>query len=166
MGLKVYISGALTSLDDASRLKAFYEEVAKLCASFGMEPYLPHKATDPVQHPDITAVDVYATDERRVSECDLVIAYVGIPSLGVGAEIEIAKAHQIPVVLLYETGKPISRLIRGNPAVIARIRFTSFEDAVEQLKSVIQSIIRKDRGKGSRQYWLDRDVISSLKTGI
>ena len=88
---KAYISGALTGLSKDSNMKEFYEKVAEivdLVLGIGTA-YVPHKHTDPIKDPDITPEEVYRVDKGRVCESDIVIAYVGIPSLGVGAELEM-----------------------------------------------------------------------------
>jgi nucleoside 2-deoxyribosyltransferase len=138
---KVYISGALTevNVNDPTSLKRFYESIAELCKTLGMKPYVPHLNSDPVVHPHLDPKQVYEMDKREIAGSDIVIAYVGFPSLGVGQEIEIARENEVPVILLYEQSKRISRMARGNPAVIAQIAFADFEDGLRQLRSVLLS---------------------------
>ncbi len=80
----VYISGALTTGSGIENIKKFYEAIGDLCIEKEMQVYIPHKHTDPVQHADVLPQEVYLKDVRQVSKSDLVIAYVGMPSLGVG----------------------------------------------------------------------------------
>lgn len=131
---RVYISGALTGLAEPATTKAFYEAAAAACVEAGNVAYVPHLATDPVEYPELSARDVYILDRRQVVESDLVIAYVGFPSIGVGMEIEIAHQNGIPVLLLVEEGAPLSRMARGCPAVTGEIHFTGQEDALQQLR--------------------------------
>ena len=135
---RVYVSGVLTGVDNLNELKKFYEEIAEVCSAAGMEAYVPHLYSDPVKNPQMTPREVYVLDRQRVSESDLVIAYAGAPSLGVGQEIEIARENELPVVLLMEKNAVISRMARGNPAVIAEIRFTDFQDALLLLAKWLQ----------------------------
>jgi 2'-deoxynucleoside 5'-phosphate N-hydrolase len=128
-----YVSGVLTGASDLDGLKAFYEAIAQVCAQAGIDAYVPHRVTDPVRNADLTPRQVYELDRIKVAAADLIIAYVGFPSLGVGMEIEIARQHNRPVLLLVEKDTRISRMARGNPAVIAEIRFTDFPDALRQL---------------------------------
>ena len=130
---QAYMSGPLTGLLHPAEVTGFYEALRDACAARGLPLYLPHRVSDPVANPGMTPQEVYALDRARVAEADLLIAYVGLPSLGVGCEIEIAHAHGIPVVLLAEQGAAVSRMIRGNPAVIAELRFTGYADAARQL---------------------------------
>lgn len=126
---KVYISGALTVPDDLrSKLKVFYEEIGEVCIACGCDPYLPHQHTDPVEHADVAPPVVYEIDEGRVASSDLVIAYAGQQSSGVGMEIEIARRCRVPVLLVYEESKladgMVSRIVLGNPAVCGRVTFS------------------------------------------
>ena len=133
MSVKVYVSGPLTGIDHLEDLKKFYEDIAAVCVKESIQAYVPHLFTDPIRNPLMTAQEVYALDRKHVKESNLVLAYVGMPSIGVGQEIEIARERNIPVVLLFEAGAKVSRMARGNPAVIAEICFTDFSDALQQL---------------------------------
>ncbi len=121
---EVYISGALTALTDGARTRVFYELLAEIVSDCGLEPYLPHRATDPVAAPDLDPRSVYDIDRARVARAVLVIAYAGTPSFGVGIEVEIAREHGIPVIIVAERDKTISRILLGSPAVMEAVRFT------------------------------------------
>lgn len=114
-----YIAGALTRLDAAKDTKEVYEHIAAALTEHGVECYVPHmQGTDPVKHPDVSAYDVWKKDLFAVSSRDVIIAYVGEPSLGVGAELELARINDIPIVLWWFKGETVSRMARGNPGVI------------------------------------------------
>jgi len=143
-GMRVYISGPLTNdgndgADRIEHLKKFYENIAKVCEQKGYIVYVPHLHTDPVIHASVSPRDVYNIDVREVAKADLVLAYVGQPSHGVGAEVERAFHTGTKVVLLYEQGTKISRLIRGCPAVVAEVKFTGEEDGLRQIGLFIGS---------------------------
>lgn len=131
---RVYLSGALTGLEDPQALKSFYEALGAVCAQAGIQAYIPHLATDPLKFPHFSARDVYDLDRSQVLASDLLIAYIGVPSLGVGMELEIAHQAGIPVLLLAESGVPLSRMARGCPAVIAEILYSDQEEALQKLK--------------------------------
>ena len=63
--------------------------------------------------------DIYVRDMAWLHDADLVIAEVTTPSLGVGYEVAWAARSGKPVVCLFrpETGRRLSAMIRGNPAV-------------------------------------------------
>lgn len=134
---KVYISGALTGVEQLAQLKAFYEAIGSICAELNLQAYIPHLTTDPIGNPDITPEVVFQTDKYRVKQADLVITYIGLPSLGVGMELAYAEMQGIPIIILYEQGKTVSRFPRGIPTIISELQFTSYEDALEQLRSAL-----------------------------
>lgn len=135
MTKQVYVSGALTGVSNVDALKLFYEEIGGVCRQFGLDPYIPHLVSDPVANPDLTPREVYELDRSWVSQSTLVIAYAGVASLGVGGEIEIARQCGVPVVLVMEQEAIVSRMARGNPAVVKEIRFSNNRDALSQLAS-------------------------------
>ncbi|NHM28159.1 XRE family transcriptional regulator [Desulfofundulus sp. TPOSR] len=134
---KVYISGALTGLQNPEKIKNFYERIAKVCQEKGLQVYLPHLNTDPEKNPDITPQEVFERDKQQVIASDLLIAYIGVPSLGVGMELAYAENSHIPIILLYERGKVISRFPRGIPVIMSEIIFNDFDDAINQLYYVL-----------------------------
>ncbi len=140
---KAYVSGALTGLSKDSNMKEFYEKVAEIVDSvlgFGTA-YVPHKHTDPVKDPDVTPEEVYRVDKERVCESNLVIAYVGIPSLGVGAELEMANSQNIPILLLCRKGEKVSRLPRGMESVKGLFEYTSEEEALNWIENKLKELL-------------------------
>ncbi len=135
---KVYVSGALTGIDNPAKTKSFYEVIGKLCQKQGFQAYVPHLKTDPINNPDISPRQVFETDKYHVSTSNLVIVYLGTPSFGVGMELAYAEINNIPIILLYERGKVVSRFPRGISTVIAEIQFDNCEDALKQLKAVLE----------------------------
>lgn len=113
MSRQIYISGALTN----SSRKEFYEKIGKKVEDAGYVPYIPHLHTDPEKNQNATPKEVYDVDMQQVDLSCMVIAYVGYPSLGVGAELEHANQSNIPIILLYEKGERVSRLAKGIPSV-------------------------------------------------
>ncbi|HWQ99370.1 MAG TPA: XRE family transcriptional regulator [Candidatus Methylomirabilis sp.] len=143
----VYISGALSDMEDTerARLRMFYEWVGAVCEEYGFSAYLPHRFSDPALHRNKSPQDVDRIDRTAVTLSYLVIAYVGMPSLGVGIEIEMAFHAYKPVVLLFEKERMdqrrVSRLVRGNPSVWHEIPFTDHEDAIRQLKEFLPAFL-------------------------
>ncbi len=139
----VYISGALTDMSEAERaeLRAFYDDIGNVCKEYGFEPYSPHVYGDPKNVAHLNPTEIDRIDRLAVTQSYLVVAYVGVPSLGVGIEVELAHHSDKPVVLLYENEKfaqrRISRIVRGNPAVIREIAFSDYADACKQLRAFL-----------------------------
>ncbi len=134
-----YVSGALTDMpeEDRAKYKSFYEEVGAVCAEHGYEPYCPHVYSDPKTAAHLSPQEVDQIDRQAVMQSRIVVAYVGTPSLGVGIELEMCHHGNKPLVLLFEKdrldARRISRLARGNPAVVHEIAFIDFADAKYQL---------------------------------
>lgn len=133
---KIYVSGALTH--SGAKQRAIYEKIAKDCKYFCENIYVPHMGgTDPAKDLDVTPYDVWVKDHREVAAADLVIAYVGAPSLGVGAELEIARVTASKIILWWFKGEKISRMALGNPAVIGQIEANDEADLYEKLKRML-----------------------------
>lgn len=135
MARQIYISGALTN----SSRKNFYESIGKTVERTGFIPYIPHLHTDPEKNPDATPKEVYEIDMMKVSQSEIIIAYVGYPSLGVGAELEHANAKGIPIILLWEKGERISRLVKGIPNVIKMMEYEREEEVLKILEDYLRN---------------------------
>ena len=139
----VYISGALTDMseDERARLRSFYESLADVCLEAGFNAYLPHVYSDPATALALQPDQVDLLDRTAVTLSYLVIAYVGVPSFGVGIEVEMAHHAHKPVILLCEKEKletrRVSRLVRGNPRVIQTIAFSDFADGAVQIRTAL-----------------------------
>jgi len=143
---EAYVSGALTSLEDGARTRLFYELLAEVVESAGLRAYLPHRVTDPVTSPNLDPRGVYDIDRAHVTGSRVVVAYGGIPSFGVGIEVELAREHGIPVILVVERDRTVSRLLLGNPAVVEVVRFGDLDGlrrslvaALERVRDVVAS---------------------------
>jgi hypothetical protein len=124
---EAYITGALTALDEAPRTKLFYEVIAEIAESAKLRAYLPHRVTDPVAAANIEPRTVYEIDRAHIAAARVVIAYAGIPSFGVGIEVELAREHGVPVILVAERERSVSRLLLGSPAVVEVVRFADLD---------------------------------------
>lgn len=120
---EAYVSGALTALEEGARMRLFYELLAEVVESVGLRAYLPQRVTGPVAAADLDPRAVYDIDRAHVTSARVVVAYAGIPSFGVGIEVELAREHAVPVVLVVERDRTVSRLLLGNPAVVEVVRF-------------------------------------------
>ena len=142
-----YVAGSLTGISPERKkeLDKFYEDIATVVRKNGGFAYLPHKGgTDPVKNPDILPADVYETDIIAVEHSKNgggLIAYVGEPSTGVGIEIQHANLLKIPVILLYEVDKKVTRLAKGIPNLAELIIFDSKKDALKRLDAAVAKVI-------------------------
>lgn len=139
----IYIAGGLTRCKDPGRMKRFYEKIADACREAGFSPYLPHQHTDPREHPEHAPQDVYAKNHEIVSKARMIIAYVGEPSLGVGSELEIAKNNRTRIILHFFSTDKVSRMARGNPAVLKTITYDSEDEAISKIREFLKFLPEK-----------------------
>lgn len=126
-----YISGPLQAAIDIEQARRFYELLAKVCCACGCDAYLPHQRTDPVHHAHSSARSVFARDLNAVSAADLIVAYVGAASSGVGAELGIAHERRIPVIGLCGVEGVASRFIEGLLDSVPEARLIRYRDEDE-----------------------------------
>src|SRR5437870_13219903 len=137
---EAYISGALIALDDGPRTKLFYEVLAEIAEAAALRAYLPHRVSDPVAAAHLDPRAVYEIDRAHVTGAAVVIAYAGIPSFGVGIEVELAREHAVPVIVVAERDRPISRLLLGNPAVVEVVKFADLEGLRGALTAALAAV--------------------------
>src|SRR6266478_932724 len=137
---EAYVSGALTALDDGARMRLFYELLAEVAESVGLRAYLPQRVTDPVAAAQLEPRAVYDIDRAHVTSARVVVAYAGIASFGVGIEVELAREHAVPVVLVVERERTVSRLLLGNPAVVDVVRFADLDGLRRALNTALERV--------------------------
>ena len=162
---EAYISGALTALDDAPRTKLFYEVLAEIAEAAGLRAYLPQRVSDPVAAAHLDPRAVYENDRAHVTSAAVVIAYAGIPSFGVGIEVELAREHAVPVVIVAERDRPISRLLLGNPAVVEVVKFADLDGLRRALAAALAAVASVTR-EGARPIVADDVVVQRFITSL
>lgn len=141
-----YICGPLTelSLEEQTSVKLLYQHIADVCEkTLGTRAFVPHEHFDPIKHAAFTPQDVDRAERHQVCDCTSLLIVVAVaPSWGGGIEVEMAREHNLPVIILCEKEKlekrNISRLLRGNPAVREIITYTSEDDALKKLQVVLK----------------------------
>jgi hypothetical protein len=162
---EAYISGALTALDDAPPTKLFYEVLAEIAGAAGLRAYLPHRVTDPVSAAHLDPRAVYEIDRAHVTRAAVLIAYAGIPSFGVGIEVELAREHAVPVIIVVERDRPISRLLLGNPAVVEVVKFADLDGLRRALAAALAAVASITR-EGARPIVADDVVVQRFISSL
>jgi nucleoside 2-deoxyribosyltransferase len=128
-----YISGALLNAAHLDQSRALYERLAEACRAAGWDAYVPHQHADPVRDAHLSNVDVAERDLENVAAADVLVAYVGEPSLGVGAEVAIALRAGKRVLIVAEADRRVSRFLLGlaelNAGQASVFRYQSVDDA-------------------------------------
>jgi 2'-deoxynucleoside 5'-phosphate N-hydrolase len=145
--VKIYFAGSIRGgRDDV----VVYEAMIAWLRSFGEvltehvgEPALSERGDD---GPD----DQYIHDRDMawLSACDLVIAEVTTPSLGVGYELGWAAALGKPVLSLHRAipvRRPLSAMIAGSPGIQ-----TAVYSSLDEARIIMEEFIRK-AGEGTRE---------------
>jgi nucleoside 2-deoxyribosyltransferase len=139
--MRIFFAGPLTQLTNVTETKSFYIQMARVAQSNGFTYFWAFlNGTDPILNPDVPPAAVYQTDLTELGKSDLMIAYIGQPTTGTGQEIEYAHEHNIPVYLLFEKGKNISRMVLGSPNIKGTIEFTDETDALKQLDTLLSQL--------------------------
>lgn len=82
--------------------------------------------------------EVYARDIAWIRSCDVLVAEVSMPSHGVGYEIGFALGLRKPVLALYQEGRNVSKMIRGNPDPNLSVQcYASPEDALLEIRKFL-----------------------------
>lgn len=144
-----YICGPLTGLPTKQQMaiKDFYERIADLVERIsGTRAFVPHEHYDPVKHGDYVPEEVDKAERQQISERTSLLLVVAVaPSWGGGIEVEMANQNGIPVIILCkkdDLGKGrISRLLRGNPAVVTIISYDTENEALEKLERGLRTRI-------------------------
>ncbi len=85
----------------------------------------------------ISDEDIYKRDVNWINECDLLVAEVTNPSLGVGYEIGYAEKLNKKIICLYEQKTNLSGMISGNPKLLL-ISYDKPENLELKLKEYIK----------------------------
>jgi nucleoside 2-deoxyribosyltransferase len=139
--MRIFFAGALTDLKDPEKTKAFYARMAGIAKEMGFDYFWAFlSGTDPIKNPDVAPGDVYHRDIEELDKSDMMVAYIGEPTTGTGIEIEHAHQTNKPIVILYEQGKHMSRMLLGCPGIVQKIEFSSEDDALKQLKTFLSTL--------------------------
>jgi Nucleoside 2-deoxyribosyltransferase len=111
--MRIYISGPLQGSTDLARARRFYENLADIVHGCGHDPYVPHHNTDPTHAAGLSSEAVFTADIAALSSAHAVIAHVGLPSTGVGAELALAIASSRRVLGLKRPDEKGSRFAEG-----------------------------------------------------
>jgi nucleoside 2-deoxyribosyltransferase len=78
--------------------------------------------------------DVYERDVAWIKDCEALVAEVSTPSHGVGYEVAFALSIGKPVLCIYQSGQPISKMLSGNSH--PRIQVISYTDTAHAISVI------------------------------
>ncbi len=148
---EVYVSGALTAVQDGAPIRLFYEVLSEIVSDAGLRPYLPHRPDHHlIADAHLDARTAFDIKRAHVAAAAVLIAYAGLPSLGVGTEVEVVREHGVPVVIVVERDRPVSRILLGNPAVVEVVRSADLAGLRRDLGAALGRITRRPRSQRAR----------------
>jgi transcriptional regulator with XRE-family HTH domain len=136
---RAYLASALTGLSGESRelVISAHTEIRRACTSLGMTVYDPMEHTDPINFSEVSAGDVFLADRREVLSSDVLLALITEPSFGEGMELELARSTLLPVLLIVDGDKSLSKMVLGAPGVKHTVRFS---DPSELFTAVVSGL--------------------------
>jgi nucleoside 2-deoxyribosyltransferase len=145
-----YISGALMGAGDLAYVRGLYEAFAQACEAAGVRAYLPHQNTDPDIQWDLADDEVTTKDLNELSNADVIVAYLGEPSLGVGAELVIAMQQNKTILAVYECRRKISRFVRGLLRSYENASLYEFASPSEACGWITDTLLARRIGHGQK----------------
>lgn len=82
--------------------------------------------------------EIYERDIAWIKECDIVIAEVTTPSLGVGYELAFAQSIKKKVYTLSEEETKVSALIMGNKS-FQNYKYKTLDEALDIIKVILNN---------------------------
>lgn len=141
--MNIYFAGSIMGGREKQR---DYFELIEFCKNFGnvLTEHIGKEETkildEKVRYSDKEDIHVYLRDTKWIDICDIIIADVSVPSLGVGYEIGYGESLGKKVICLYcnNSEKTLSYMLSGNLKNVI-IRYNSIEDVKEQLNKYFGS---------------------------
>ena len=133
--MKIYFACSITG---GREFESVYQSIVHALAENGHSVLTAHLVESDVMEVEagLSPRDVYIRDTDWLRECDVLIAEVSAPSHGVGYEVGLALQFDKPVLVLYQDGRKVSKMISGNPDEILAVK--SYSSAEEAIQTALQ----------------------------
>ena len=130
--MNIYFSG---SISGGREHAASYQHLVAYLQTLGHNVLSAHVADPDVleREKDTSPRSVFERDVAWVHQCDVMIAEVSTPSLGVGYEYGLAVQLGKPVLCVYRSGLRMSKMITGNPAPNLKVATYSTDAELERI---------------------------------
>jgi hypothetical protein len=135
--MKIYFAGSISGGRDDGDI---YKEIIAILSKFG-EVLTEHVGDGNLTRmgEDKDLVFIRSRDMKWIEECDVLVAEVTVPSLGVGYEVRDAEVRNKKVVCIHRpmVNRRLSAMISGSPHPILR----EYKE-VSELHGIFQEIFR------------------------
>ena len=137
--MKIYFAGSIRGGREDQKL---YLEIIRYLQNFG-EVLTEHVGDQNLfeNEKQLSDEEIYRKDRSWLEQCDVLVAEVTTPSLGVGYEIGLAESLGKKVLCLFRTGaqKKLSAMISGNPQLQVR-RYQDIDGAKDMIRDFFLSL--------------------------
>lgn len=138
--MNIYFACSITG---GREYEPVYQAIVAALTGDGHEVPTAHLADSgaAAQEAELGPQAVYARDTDWIRACDVLIAEVSVPSHGVGYEIGYSLALGRRVLAVYQEGRKVSKMIRGNPdSNLTLMKYQTPEDAIIQIRRYLHTI--------------------------
>ncbi len=125
---RIYLAAALLGADDLARACEAYDRLAAELRASGIDVYVPHEHTHPERTPSFGAREVFDRGKAAIRSCDVVLALLDEPSLGVGVEVALALQEEKRVIGAFRSGRCVSRFTLGLIDSAPRTHVIAYDD--------------------------------------
>ena len=137
--MKIYFAGSIRGGRDDQQI---YFDIITDLQKYGMvlTEHVSDKNLSALGEQTVTVQYIYGRDMAWLKECDVVVAEVTTPSLGVGYEIGQGEAFGKPIVCLYREieGKSLSAMISGHPTFLV-YKYKTLDEVRDILKKYFEN---------------------------
>lgn len=130
--LKIYFGGSIkggrSKVEDYKKIVDYLKTIGTVLDEHIADPNLQSSGES------ITSTEIYNRDVSWINECDILIAEVTVPSLGVGYEIGYAESLNKRIICLYQNDESISAMIKGNNS-ITHISYDDVDELITKLST-------------------------------
>ena len=138
--MKIYFAGSIRGGRDDKEL---YLQLIQHLTKYGqvLTEHIGDQSLSDFGENDPSDELIYNRDMSWIQKCDVVVAEVSTPSLGVGYEIGKAENMNKRMLCLYKNqqNKRLSAMISGNPNVKIT-RYETLKDAVKHIDNFFKSL--------------------------
>jgi len=137
--MKIYFAG---SIRGGRQDQSLYQDLILYLRNFG-EVMTEHVGDQELfkKEKESTDQEIYRKDRAWLEECDVLVAEVTTPSLGVGYEIGLAESLGKKILCLFrpDSGRKLSAMISGNPQLQVR-RYQDIDGAKDMIREFFLSL--------------------------
>jgi 2'-deoxynucleoside 5'-phosphate N-hydrolase len=140
--MKIYFAGSIRG----GRIDApMYHSLIAYLSCFGevLTEHVGETSLPEIGDDGPTDSAIYDRDMAWLSACDLLVAEVSVPSLGVGFELGYAVSLKKPILCLYRSGspRPLSAMIVGSPAIK-----TAVYSCIDEARQILAGFLKRRGG--------------------